>query len=171
MRLNSFSQYQEDIRILVDSNYFLYSALAHKKYGIPCTDLLTQVENGNFSGFVPTIVIQEVLHRLMITEVQKNTGIHGITEIRKHIQSDPDIIRSLSYCFEAVERIPEMGFRLIGDSPEIIHGSIEMTKKYSLFAKDAVIVSSASTYGILTIASIDRDFERVPWLKIYRPNA
>lgn len=47
--------------------------------------------------------------------------------------------------------------------------SIEISKKYSLFAKDALIVSSAWTYGIFDIVSHDKDFERVPRLTVYRP--
>lgn len=156
-------------RILVDSNIFLYSALAHKKFGKTCTEFLSRVENEDIIGFVPTIVIQEVLHRLMITEVQKKTGITNLIDIRKRIQTEPEIIQSLTQCFKATQNIQQMGFHLIGDSPEIITHSIEISKKYSLFAKDALIVASAWTYGIFDIASHDKDFERVPRLNVYSP--
>ena len=121
-------------RILVDFNIFLYSALAHKKFGKICTEFHFRVENEEIIGFIPTIVIQEVLHRLMITEVQKKTGITNLTDIRKRIQTEPEIIQSLTQCFKAAQNIQQMGFHLIGDSPEIITQSIEISKKYSLFA-------------------------------------
>ncbi len=56
-------------KILFDTNIFIYSALDHPKYGNPCTQLILEVESGKIEGYVPTIVLNELLHRLMIAEV------------------------------------------------------------------------------------------------------
>jgi len=70
-------------KILFDTNIFIYSALDHPKYGNPCTQLIHEVESGKIEGYVPTIVLNELLHRLMIAEViEKGLAVNTLAHVR-----------------------------------------------------------------------------------------
>ena len=56
----------------------------------------------------------------------------------------------------------------------ILNGSlfpdfIEISKKYWLMATDAFHVTTMKRSGITNIATNDPDFERVEWIKVWKP--
>lgn len=160
----------DNSRVIVDSNIFIYSALKHPKYHQSCYNLFNQVEEGEIRGFVPSIVIQEVLDRLMIAELQKVSGEKDLQKIKCHIREKPQSFHTLSICWTAIEQIFQMGFTVLGETTDSIHKSIKFSQKYSLFAKDAVILSIMDTYGIESLVTNDKDFQSIPWLQIYKPD-
>jgi predicted nucleic acid-binding protein len=46
---------------------------------------------------------------------------------------------------------------------------LRLSKEYMLTAADAAHLSAMESFGIASMASNDGDFQRVPWLKLYRP--
>ena len=63
---------------------------------------------------------------------------------------------------------------LKGFNISILNGSlfpdfIEISKKYWLMATDAIHVATMKRQGITNIATNDPDFERVEWLKVWKP--
>ena len=53
-------------RVLIDSNVFICHFLDISQ---SCTDFLCRVEDEEVIGYISTVVLAEVLHRLMIAEV------------------------------------------------------------------------------------------------------
>ena len=43
---------------------------------------------------------------------------------------------------------------------------IEVAVKYRLLSNDALIALTCRKHGIDTLATLDEDFKRVPWLKV-----
>jgi len=86
MNCQTISDITDNSRVIVDSNIFLYSALRHPNHHQSCYNLLKKVEEREIRGFVPSIVIQEVLHRLMIAELQKKSGEKDLQKIKHHIR-------------------------------------------------------------------------------------
>ncbi len=62
-----------------------------------------------------------------------------------------------------------MRFTIPEENPDTFKESIFISRRYSLLAKDAYIASFARSYGITNIATNDRDFERTPWLNVWKP--
>jgi len=61
-----------------------------------------------------------------------------------------------------------------GFNISILNGSlfpdfIEISKKYWLMATDAIHVATMKGHGITNIATNDPDFERVGWIKVWKP--
>ncbi|NLL11151.1 MAG: type II toxin-antitoxin system VapC family toxin [Methanomicrobiales archaeon] len=170
MHYQTINEISDNSRVIVDSNIFIYSALRHPKYHRSCYNLFTKIEEGHIRGYIPSIVIQEVLHRLMIAELQKISGEKDLQKIKNHIRKNPQLFKTLSICWTAVEQIFKMGFTVLGETADSIHKSILFSQKYSLFAKDSVILSIMDTYGIDTLVTNDNDFQSIPWLQIYKPD-
>lgn len=127
MNCQTINNIPDNSRVIVDSNIFIYSALKHPKYHQSCYSLFTKVEEGQIRGFVPSIVIQEVIHRLMIVELQKISGEKDLQKIKHHIRKNPQSFQNLSICWTAVEQIFQMGFVVLGETAGSIHKSIQFS--------------------------------------------
>jgi len=156
-------------KILFDTNVFIYSALDHSKYGNLCTQQIHEVESGRIEGYVPTIVLNELLHRLMIAEViERGYAVNTLDAIRI-LKNDKNTIQSLEICWNEIDRIIEIGFIILKEKINTFADSLFISQKYSLLATDAYIVSFAKSYNIGNILTNDCDFENVEWLKVLRP--
>lgn len=156
-------------KVLFDTNIFVYSALDHPKYGDFCTDLIDKVESGEIQGCVPTVVLNELLHRLMVAEVIRRGPARNTKDAVKILRSDESMIPSLRICWEELDRIYKMRFIVLEEITNTFKDSVSLARRYSLLAKDAYIVSFAKSYEITDIATNDPDFERVEWLKVWKP--
>jgi len=47
--------------------------------------------------------------------------------------------------------------------------ALDLSKEYHLFPRDALHAACCKAYGITNIATNDADFERVEWLKVWKP--
>lgn len=73
--MNDLASIPEGMNILIDTNILLYTAFAHPYYHKACTDFLLRIENNEISGFIPSIVVQEVFHHFLINElIEKGYG-------------------------------------------------------------------------------------------------
>ena len=52
-----------------------------------------------------------------------------------------------------------------GTYPEFVR----LSREYLLTAADAAHLAAMESFGTASMASNDRDFQRVPWLKLWRP--
>ena len=169
MSLFKTSSIPSSEKVLFDTNIFIYSALDHPKYGDFCTHLIYSVESGEIIGCVPTIVLNELLHRLMIAEVIKRGTARNTRDAIEVLRRDRSVIPSLDICWDELDRIFEMRFVILEEKFETFKESVSISRRYSLLAKDAYIVSFAKSYGITNIATNDSDFERVDWIKVWKP--
>jgi len=162
-------QINPDQKLLFDTNIFIYSALDHPKYGNPCTQLINEVESGKIEGYIPTIVLNELLHRLMIAEVIERGLALNTGDAIRILKKDKNTIQSLDICWNEIDRLFDMGFIILKEKINTLAESLIISHRYSLLATDAYIVSFAKSYNIENIITNDSDFERVEWLKVWKP--
>lgn len=156
-------------KVLFDTNILVYSALDHPLYGESCTQAFHRVETGALEGYVPPIVLTELLHRLMLAEVIKKERARNTREVLELLKEDKSIIPSLTICWDELERLYAAGFTVLEDRSGIFKDALLVSRRYSLFSNDAYIASFARRYGILNIATNDSDFERIDWIKVWKP--
>ena len=72
-------------KIFVDSNILIYHFLGVSE---ACTDFLERVRIGDVEGYTSTIVLAEVLHRLMIAEAVEKYGLkkRNLNKFRKQVE-------------------------------------------------------------------------------------
>ena len=169
--MNSYklSSIPSNAKVVFDTNIFVYSALDHPKYGESCTQAFQRVESMEIKGYVPTIVLNELLHRLMIAEVIKKELARNTREVLKLLKHDISIIPSLNICWGELDKIFASEFTVLMDMSYIFREAISISREYSLLSSDAYIASFAKSYGIMNIATNDPDFERVEWIKVWKP--
>ena len=156
------------ISMIFDSNIFIYSALDHPKFGEKSTKLISKVESREIEGYIPTIVLNETLHRLMIAETIKERKAKNVRDALFILKNDRETIPRLEVCWSEINKILDMDFIILKEKPNTFLNSIEISKRYSLLARDAYIASFAEDYSIENIATFDKDFERVDFLKVWK---
>ncbi len=107
-------------KVLFDTNIFVYSALDHPLYGESCTQAFHRVETGELEGYVPPIVLTELLHRLMIAEVMKKEHVRNTRDVLELLKKDTSIIPSLTICWNALDLVYAAGFTVLEDRSEIL---------------------------------------------------
>jgi len=58
-------------QVFIDANIFTYLLTDHPVYGKRCFDLLETVEQGDITGFISPLVIDEVAYTLMIQKAKE----------------------------------------------------------------------------------------------------
>ena len=160
------SQLQPGERVFIDTNIFLYAVFEHSAYGKSCRDFLKRVEKDELLGFASDLVLNEVFHKLMISEIAETEGVEA-NNAAKLIKRDPKIIGDLRRTWEEMELLSGFGITLLNTTtyPEFVR----LSRVYLLSAADAAHLAAMQANGIMSMASNDRDFKRVPWLKLWRP--
>jgi predicted nucleic acid-binding protein len=154
------------LEVFIDSNIFTYHLSGHKIFGEPCRDFLRRVERKEYEGYVNDIIISEVLLNFLKSELFRLREIPPHKVVRE-IKRDPSLIELVD--FDAVTMLfdgLDLNISFIG------FGCVEVTMlmgKYNLLPNDALHLATMKRYGITNIATNDGDFERAPWLKIWKP--
>ncbi len=114
--------------------------------------------------FSPVIVYNELLYVTFRAYARHKYGIVNYHKFKEFF-----IEKGMDAFEEPLEEIHqllgELNVRIIKD-----HQSVEELRdiiiKYRLLPTDAQIAVTCRYYGISTIATLDNDFKRIPWLKV-----
>ena len=78
-------------------------------------------------------------------------------------------MKDLSKTWTEIRRLFNINCSILYDTPEIVGNSLLISRDFQLLTKDAYIASFAQSHQIAHIASNDKDFSRVPWLSVWKP--
>lgn len=155
--------------VYVDSNIFIYDATGHIKYSAACKDFLKRIEKGELQGITSAITLSEVLQKLILIEVGERENI-GIGQALRHIKQKPEILASLDKPIDAINKIEKIrNLRIVPLTNEIAASAKDYVKSTYLMSIDSVHVATMKAHGIKNIATNDSDFERVDFLKVWKP--
>lgn len=151
--------------VFIDSNIFIYHFLGASER---CTDFLERIEMGDIDAYTSTVVLAEVLHRLMIAEVVEKHGVEP-SKVVKFLKHNPEIIPTLEKCENAIKEIPEFKVKILSIGSEAIFQSKKLRKEYSLMTNDSLNLYVMKTNGLEDIITNDSDFDEVEWLTVWKP--
>ena len=153
--------------VYIDANIFLYSAFKHPIFGDSCINFLIKVDEGVFTGYVSDHILNEVFHKLMVAEVSKKFKM-SVKNAIKHVNTNPNVISNLETVWEEMDIIRSSNIQFL-DSGILFPIFVRMSKRYNLMATDAIHVAIMKKHNIANIATNDSDFERVEWIKVWKP--
>ena len=169
--MNDLASVPDGTKIIIDSNIILYTALDHPVFQKSCTDFLIRVEREEIQGFIPSVVIQEVTHHFIISELMEKGYGKSVADCVAQYKRDPLIMKNVSRTWTEIQRLFNINCTILYDNPDMVRNSIPISRDFQLFTKDAYIASYAQFNKIPYIASNDKDFSRVPWLTVWKPHA
>jgi predicted nucleic acid-binding protein len=156
------------LKVYMDANIFLYSAFKHPAFGDNCREFLIKVDEGGVTGCVSDFVLNEVFHKLMIAEVVKKFK-KTAKEAVAYIKRNSEVISNLEIIWREMDIIESSNIIILKNESSVFPDFVEISRIYNLMATDAMHVSVMKKHGITNIATNDRDFERVEWLKVWKP--
>jgi len=162
------SEITDDSSVFIDSNIFIYHLAKFEKFADSCLDFFQKVEAGKLSGYTSTLVLAEVLHRLMIIEASNKLNLPP-KKVLSHLKRNPEKISLLQDHINCHELIETMGITILAVNSRDIEQSNSLKKEYKLFTNDAINLSVIKNNGLTHLASNDSDFERVDFITLYKP--
>lgn len=152
-------------KVFIDSNVFIYHFLnVSESY----TNFLESAEREDIDAYTSTIVLAEVMHRLLIAEVVEKYDVEPRGAVR-FLKENPEVIPTLEKCEDAVEKIPEFGVRILQVTMEAIFKSRELRRRYLLMTNDSLNLYVMRANQLYDIATNDGDFERVEDVRVWKP--
>jgi predicted nucleic acid-binding protein len=167
--LSDLKSLPDGTKIIIDSNIILYTALAHPVFQRSCTDFLMRIEKGEIQGFIPSVVVQEIAYHFIVSELMEKGYGKNVSDCVASYKRDPLIMSDLSRTWTEIRRLFTINCSILYDNPEIVRNSFSISHDFFLLTKDAYIASFAQSHQIAHIATNDKDFFRVPWLSVWRP--
>ncbi len=156
------SEIQPGARVCLDANIFIYHFCGHSRQA---TELLLRIEGGQVRGFTTSLVLCEVMHRLMVIEAVSSGIVAGANPARR-LRRRPEAVRSLTRYYLDTMRIPRMGVEVIEEGSNFLTASHPLRTTYGLLTNDSVLVATAIGAGMDVLATADRDFARVSDIQV-----
>ena len=157
---------QRGSKVFIDTNIFTYHLSGHSVFGGSCRNFLKCVERGEYESCVNDVVLSEVLLNFIKSELFRLRGIKPHKVVRE-IKREPSLIKLVN--FDAVTKLFENLRVDILPIEYMCKELVEFITKYSLLPNDAIYVATMKQRGITNIATNDPDFERVGWIKVWKP--
>ena len=155
--------------IFIDANIFLYEIFNHPVFGENSHRVLKDVENGHQLGLTSTLVLDEVLYKMMLMEASNKFHISS-KDSSSYLKRNPQKITALTASWKYIQKIQRIdNLKIEGISPEIFEMSIEIAKTNMLLTHDASHLAVMRFKGLSDIATNDSDFERIEGVKVWRP--
>lgn len=124
--------------IFIDANIFIYHFSGPTVLTPACSDFLKRVEGGAIRGFTSTIVLIEVLHRLMILEAVGTFQLPARDALRC-VKEHPHQAKTLVVHQASVQKIRQIGVEVVTVGVEDIERSHQIKRTHGLLTNDALL--------------------------------
>ena len=142
------------MKIFVDSSIILAFLAGQDERAYRIID---EIESHTITGYINVIVVDEVIYGYL----RLVTGLSS-KRIRQLLEKKDE--KLIGLIKNDVRPILKLFITLpITSEPHEIINTIE---EYGLMPADSIITLTCKYHGINTIATLDEDFKRVPWLKV-----
>jgi predicted nucleic acid-binding protein len=122
---------------------------------------------GKIKGYVSDFVLNEVFHKLMIAEITKKFKKNAIEAI-SYAKTNPEVISELETIWKEMKIIEKSNITILRNN-SVFPDFVYISRKYNLMATDSFHVTVMKKHGIKNIATFDKDFERVDFIKVWIP--
>ena len=166
---NSLDKLLPDSKIFVDANIFLYAILGHPALKPRCQKFLVNIENGLYRATTSSLVFNEVLHKLMLTDAVKTHGLSSEREALKLIKEKPELISNMSMVWKNYSELKKYPITIVSIDEEALDTGVLLSRKYGRLISDAVHAAIMKINTIDNIATNDSDFERIDAITVWKP--
>lgn len=151
--------------VFIDANIFIYHFTGNSA---ECTDFLSCCEEGVLKGATSTLVVAEVMHRLMLAEAEAKKFAKA-PQIPRKIKDRPEIVCRLTDYFVGAQAILDIGIKTYPLTAELVMKSQTIRARYGLMVNDSLIAATMGEAGLVALATNDDGFSRVDWIRLYKP--
>jgi hypothetical protein len=84
-------------------------------------------------GFIPSVVIQEVTHHFIISELMEKGYGKSVADCVARYKRDPLIMNSVSRTWTEIQRLFNINCTLLYDNPDMVRNSIPISRDFFAF--------------------------------------
>lgn len=150
--------------VFLNANIFIYAFAA---LSTDCRELLRRCASEEVCGITTLEVINEVTHRLMLSEAVA-TGVITRASAVALKGKWREVTRLTQYWAQTV-RIFGLNILILASDEPRLHRADTMRSRHGLLTNDSLILAAMDEYGIGCLASRDGDFDHVSSLTVYKP--
>ena len=150
--------------VAIDTNIFVYAATGRSA---DCRTFLERLNRLELRGLTTLEIMAETCHRLMLDEAFSNGSISraAAPELRRNHA----VIGTLNIYWAHMARLLNLNIIRVALDEFRFHQAQPLRQQHQLLTNDSLLAAAAFQYGIANVATNDSDFERVPWLTVYKP--
>jgi predicted nucleic acid-binding protein len=139
------------------------------KFFSPCHEFFAAIESGAYNGFTSTLVLNEVIHKLILAEATNTYGLRSEQDAANALKQNPEKLRGLSQVWKAYAAIKDYPIRICSCDESVLDNAVDFSNRYGLLISDATHLAVIKSEGISNIATNDRDFQIIDEINIYKP--
>ncbi|MEM7532956.1 MAG: type II toxin-antitoxin system VapC family toxin [Chloroflexota bacterium] len=158
----------KDDDVMLDANMIVYALQPASPYHESCRELLEHGFKKTISLHTTVHVVSDVIHRIMVEEIRE-MGLTDKVNPATFLKKRPQIIPKLNRYKTVLRDLKRVGLDILPVSHQDLHGSRIHREQHGLMANDSLIVAVMRREKIQHLATNDRDFERVPDIKVWYP--
>jgi len=167
--INSLEALPLSSEVFIDANIFLDHIMRRPKFLPPCHNFFVAIESGAYNGFTSTLVLNEVLHKLILAEATNTYGLRSEHDVANVLKQDPAKIRGLSQVWKTYSVIKDYPIKICSCDESVLDMAVNLSNKYGLLISDATHLAVMKSQGISNIATNDTDFQRLNEIDVYKP--
>jgi predicted nucleic acid-binding protein len=152
--------------VIIDANIFIY---ANQRASLQCVNLLERCANSEVLGILPTHILAEIMHVLMLEEARDIGLIKGSNPARQLV-GNPQLVKSLSRCESLIRDLLAIGLQLEQLQREDFITAMSLQRQYGMLTNDALFLAIAMRLRISAVVSADSVFEQVREIVHYSPD-
>jgi predicted nucleic acid-binding protein len=160
----TFDELRDGEAIFLDANIFVYHFLGLSPQ---CKHLLKRCCDGLLQGTTASFILAETVHRLMVAEAVEQQLVTSKNALKK-LRERPGIVQQLRKHAEIVHTIRAMNIESVALTTTV-EASATVRRQYGLLTNDSILVAVMKELGLRSLATLDKDFDRVKELRIYKP--
>jgi predicted nucleic acid-binding protein len=151
--------------VYLDANIFVCDFTGQSA---ECATLLLRTKAGEMTAVTGAQVITETVHRLMVIEAVERGLITAGNPARK-LRQHPEVVRQLTRYWQAIEKLRTFRLRIFPLTMADVRRSQAIRDSCGLLTMDSTIIAMMQRRGVMSLAPLHSDFERVPGISLYLP--
>jgi predicted nucleic acid-binding protein len=153
--------------LFIDTNIFVYGIGGKSP---ECLALLERCSREELTGICSYVVILDATHQFMIAEAIAGNQIPPAQRnAAKFLKEHPAIVSAMRGYWTNTERMFSLNLLFLETEESVMRQAQIERQNAGLLTVDSTIVACMREYGILLLATADRDFERVNGIQVYSP--
>lgn len=152
--------------VIIDTNIFVYAAQRDSKQ---CIKLLEKCANDEMFGILPTHILAEVTHVLMLAEA-RDIGLIKGSSPAKQLAENPGKIKALNRYEVLIRDLLSIGLKLESLQREDFLTAMSLQRQYGLLTNDALFLAIATRLRVTAVVSADSIFKNIQGIFLYSPD-
>lgn len=130
--INSIDAVPLSSNVFIDANIFLYHIMKRPKFFPSCHKFFTGIEAGAYNGITSTLVLNEVLHKLILAEAANTYGLRSEHDASNVLKQNPEKIRGLSQVWKTYAAIKDYPIIIYSCNESVLDMAVDLSKRYGL---------------------------------------